>query len=440
MDGVVRRDEGNDLLRYQILPDDYDFPIERSETIFHVPPGVPLLGQPALLAGNATLSTAEGTVTVTAAGLAPDTPLVVAMRFPEGSVISAPPAWQAQQTAQQRAGVYWIIAATLVTVAGAATLWLYWQRNRVKIPVPAQRVYAPPADDKPALAGALVDAGSGVVWAHALGTLFDLAGRGVLTIAQVGEKKWYRGPNFAVHFEHYPQRSQPHERALLDLIFEGDLDSTASVELSELGRRITSRRWKPFEKAVEGEMQQAGYLSETKKQVRKQLLVVGIGAMVVGFVLIIPLVVYAPRWGLWPLALLGAFFLLALLAFGLGMAVRPLSPAGATAAGDWQGFADYLKEITRDHAQPTQPDAFEQYLPYAAAFGILERWARHFADRGWTDLPPWFHTLAVSGADGMGAFVALTAAASSSGGSAAGAAGAGAAGAGAAGGGAAGAG
>jgi hypothetical protein len=366
--------------------------------------------------------------------------LVVALRFPEGSIITAPPAWQAQQTAQQRAGVYWIIAAALVTVGGAAALLLFWQKNRVKIPVPTQRAYEPPAGDKPALAGALVDAGTGVVWAHALGTLFDLADRGAVTIAQVGEKKWYRGPNFAVHFERYPQLSQPHERALLDLIFEGKPDATARVELSELGRRITSRRWKSFEKAVEGEMQRAGYLSEAKKQVRKRLLVAGIGAMVVGFALIVPLVLYAPRWGLWPLALLGAFFLLALLAMGLGMAVRPLSSTGAAAAGAWQGFADYLKDVARGNAQPTQPDDFERYLPYAAAFGLLERWARHFADRGWTDLPPWFHALTATGTDGMGAFVALAAVASSSGGSAAGAAGAGAAGAGAAGGGAAGAG
>jgi hypothetical protein len=85
----------------------------------------------------------------------------------------------------------------------------------------------------------------------------------------------------------------------------------------------------------------------------------------------------------------------------------------------------------------TRPDIFTLYLPYAAGFGLLQNWARHFQREGVTAAPAWFHAAAAAGEDGsMAAFVAMSGSASSSGGSAAGAGAAG----GAAGGGAAGAG
>ena len=106
-------------------------------------------------------------------------------------------------------------------------------------------------------------------------------------------------------------------------------------------------------------------------------------------------------------------------------------------ANEWQSFYQHLKDVTRSKAAVGETNMFNRFLPYAATYGLLHQWAKFFEKEGWTELPPYFHALNRADDGGMAAFVAMTAASSSSGGSAAGA---GAAGAGAAGGGASGAG
>ncbi len=119
--------------------------------------------------------------------------------------------------------------------------------------------------------------------------------------------------------------------------------------------------------------------------------------------------------------------------------LSPLSDAGMETAVAWKQFSRYLKDVSKGKRTVTSPTMFEKYLPYAAAFGLLQQWTKHFEKEGWTETPAYFRVLpTTTGNQAMVAFVAMSAATNSSGGSAA--AGAGAAGAGAAGGGASGAG
>src|SRR5690606_17326417 len=99
---------------------------------------------------------------------------------------------------------------------------------------------------------------------------------------------------------------------------------------------------------------------------------------------------------------------------------KPLTPEGADVAASWEAFAKYLKEVARGKASTTRPDMFSRYLPYAAAFGLLYNWARHFERKGDTLAPAWFHAAAADGSGSMAAFVAMSSSASSSGGSAGG--------------------
>jgi uncharacterized membrane protein len=122
-----------------------------------------------------------------------------------------------------------------------------------------------------------------------------------------------------------------------------------------------------------------------------------------------------------------------------GGSLTPLSDVGTETAVTWKEFSNYLKAVSKGKQAVDSPTMFEKYLPYAAAFGLLHPWAKHFEKDGWTETPAYFHVLpTTTGNQAMVAFVAMSAATNSSGGSAA--AGAGAAGAGAAGGGASGAG
>jgi uncharacterized membrane protein len=112
----------------------------------------------------------------------------------------------------------------------------------------------------------------------------------------------------------------------------------------------------------------------------------------------------------------------------------PLSDVGAETAVSWKAFNSYLKAVSKGKRAVDSPTMFEKYLPYAAAFGLLHQWAKHFEKEGWTETPEYFHVLpSTTGNQAMLAFVAMSAATHSSGGSASGSAGAGAAGGGASG-------
>ena len=121
-------------------------------------------------------------------------------------------------------------------------------------------------------------------------------------------------------------------------------------------------------------------------------------------------------------------FLLAMVAFVMAGAYSSLSDEGAREAARWRGFQEYLKDVVKGREPAWDLKLFERYLPYAAAFGLAEGWAKAFRQRGGAEIPSWFHAAADSGDGSMAAFVAMTASAHSAGSAAAGGAGGGGAG------------
>ena len=431
MQGVVRQGEGADLLRYQILPDDYDFFIESSRNVVTYPSGTSLQRAPAITAGQATATVDGQEVVFTGSGYEAGDPLVVELSFPSGSIIAEPPAWQARQQAQKALAPWWLVVGLGIVVAGATGLFFFWQRNRpATATAPPGRTYEPPTDLAPALAGTLTGDGLKPGWSQALATLFSLADRGILTIEEEEEKKWYRSRDFVIALhDPAPAGLLPHEERLLDLLFAAKKGRTRTVKLSELSRRLSSKQWKAYEEAVQSEIREAGLVNQQRQQAKARL---NIAALLVLFAGLGSLLL-AIRWGPWALVVafsLSAVSIGTLIAAG---AYRPLSEEGARLAARWQAYRNYLQAISKGKAAATRPDLFQLYLPYAAGFDLLSPWAKHFEKEEGTTLPPWFHAVSAASADNMAAFVAMSAAASSSGGSAAGAAGAGAAGGGAAG-------
>jgi uncharacterized membrane protein len=218
------------------------------------------------------------------------------------------------------------------------------------------------------------------------------------------------------------------------LLFEGRRGLEEEVRFSRLQQKVTGKRWKTYQDTLWTELKQAGLVSEAGRAAGKRLTVAGIAVMMLGL-LLLPFLFVAFDTGGAALAVPFALFGVGVVGIVLGQSVKPLTAAGARVAADWNAFAGYLKQVARGRAAVTRPDMFNLYLPYAAGFGLLSNWARHFEREGVASAPAWFH--AAAGGDGsMAAFVAMTSSASSSAGAAAGAGAAG----GAAGGGSAGAG
>jgi uncharacterized membrane protein len=321
--------------------------------------------------------------------------------------------------------------------AGLAGLVAYWRRIRPDTTKSKATSYKPPGDMAPGLAGVLTSDGAAPTWDHAQGTMFDLAARGLLIIEELDEKKWHRKHDFVVKQVEPGIDLHPHEEGFLDMLFTDKDGRATSIKLSAMGKKITGSAWKKYKEPLTAEMKQAGFLSSERRRVRKKFFILGTVLFFLGMAGFIALALLNEMLGFGPMSIMGAVGLLGVVSFILGSVLSPLSDAGVETAVLWKQFSRYLKEVSKGKQAVDSPTMFEKYLPYAAAFGLLHNWAKHFEKEGWTETPAYFHVLpTTTGNQAMAAFVALAAVTHSSGGSAA----AGAAGAGAAGGGASGAG
>ncbi len=442
LEGVVQRDAGHDLLTWQCLPNEHDYVIAQSTCEIRYPAGVELAVPPELREGEATLETASQRVIAQSFDQEDDETYVVALRFPEGSLIARPPAWQ-QRRQEIRASrpTYLAIAGAVFLLSLIGVIGL-WRRYRRKLPEPQRYVPTkqPPRARPPAVAGVLYHEGKfDYQWDCFLATLFDLAERGFLTIQDLDRKRWW-GKDFELQRTPSPQDNdlRPHERALLTAVFERKNHSVKSIQLSDL-RNSISGRVNRYTEILKDELEAQGLFDPEQERRSHTLVYGGLGALilvVLGSVLFA--VLFGEQFSPWSLLISGALFLNSLVAVILGTTISTLTEEGLREAHAWQEFADYLKQITRGKESGYDRNTFRQYLTYATAFGLAEKWAKHFDKEEQIVTPAWFQTV-TSDAHTSAAFIGMIAAVNSTGsstgstaaaGSAASAAGGGASGAG----------
>jgi hypothetical protein len=437
--GVVSAGEEADVLDWQALPDEYEYDIAASTVTVSYPDQATRQGEPEVLAGKADAVAQDGQVVFTQGNLSAGDPLVVRLNFAPGSFGGTPPIWQAQREAQNSRAWIWITAAVATVLGGVLAAVAATRPFRQPAPRTTSYLHKPPSDLPPALAGFLFN--QTVSWQHGLATLFDLAGRGLIRIEELGEKKWYRSSDFLVTLLDRPVGLRPHEQALLDLLFTDKSGTPGSeVTLSEVGKRVTSSRWKEFTETLEREADVAGLIDKKAKARGKQLVVWGVLVMFLPLALLVLVFVLDDMFGLWPLLWVGALFLAGFIIMIAGIAISPLSRNAARLRADFDPFRRFVQDAAKGKVDVPDPAYYEAYLPYATAFGQAEAWVKRQAKSDYLNVPSYFRALSDGGAAQMGAFVAVIVAANSSGGAASASAGAGAAGAGAAGGGASGAG
>ena len=436
--GVVRRGEAGDVLDWQALPDEYEYDIASSRVTVTYSPPTTRQGEPEVLTGKADIAAADGQVVFTQGNLSAGDPLVVRLNFAPSSFTGSTPAWQAQREAQNSRAWIWISAAVVTLIGGLIAVFAAARNYQRTIRKSSSFLHKPPAELPPALAGWLFN--QTISWQHGLATLFDLAARGLIRIEEAVEKKWYQSNQFAITLLNRSGNLRPHENALLDLLFT-DKSGTAhdTIMMSDMGNLITSSRWKTFTESLEREAEARGLVSREAKERGKRLMIWGAVLML----LLIPvagvvILLYA-SFGLWPLLVGGALFLVGLFALLGGATVSPLSDSGARMAETFDPFRRFLEQAGKGKLDVPDPAYYEAYLPYATAFGQAQPWVKQQSKSGYNVVPSYFHALSDDGGASMVVYLAAITAASNSGGSASASA-AGAAGSGAAGGGASGAG
>lgn len=427
--GVVRQTETADLLRYQPLPDEFEYTIGSSTVTVSYPSSADLLETPQVTANTAQVDRSGSEVTFTRQNIEPNNTMVFEMTFAKGSLIATPPAWQARQAEQNALAPLWLGASLLIVVAGLVGAVMLWRNHQPQVKKSTAVYYEPPTNLPPAIAGVLNGSGASPSWSNALATLFDLADRGILSIEELEKKSIFSGQDFEIVLLEEPGDLRPHENGLLRLLFETKGQRHKSVQLSKLGSAVTGSQWKKFTEPLEMEIKAAGYIDAERKSRRTRVMAGSFVFLILAVLIMILTALFENVFGLWPMLLALSFFILFITLIIVSSTLTILTDEAKLMANEWQSFYQHLKDVTRSKAAVGETNMFNRFLPYAATYGLLHQWAKFFQKEGWTELPPYFHALNRADDHGMAAFVAMTAASSSSGGSAAGAGAAGAAGA-----------
>ncbi|MBE3557734.1 MAG: DUF2207 domain-containing protein [Ktedonobacteraceae bacterium] len=438
--GVVQKTAKGDFLNWEILPTEYDYDIRSSTTTIRYPEQAVPVDSPQITRGQGQVTTDAGQIIVSARDIRAGSRLEIAMHFRAGTLIATAPRWQ--QLQEQ--------ASTLVlpSLAGGLALFLLilfpalWQYSRYRrraIPTEEgiRTLPAPPDELPPAIAGALLSPTSTGQWNSALATLFDLGRKGAVMIGQVEErKKWYKSyPDFLITLQEQLPDLRPYELGLLSILFEDKGERRTAITIEKFGQRYMSRS-RRFTKPLKQEMIERGLIDVERSRMRMRMFGISLIVSLLTFVVGVTLVaVIAGPAGMWPLIFLPlAVGLAATVVWILWAVYAPLSDQGALEAVRWRAFSRYLKDVVRGREPVFAPETFRDYLIYATAFGLAEKWAKFFQQQGMIEVPPWFHSLARGGtSEDFSYFVVMMSASHSAGTSSSGGGGGGAAGGGASG-------
>ena len=420
VDGVVRKLDA-DTIRWRAIPQEHDYPIGRSLITLTYPETARPIGTPTL-DREFEISTLSNGYRLATTNVPDDQEVILTARFVTGTAATTTPQWQVQQQQFEetapRAFSIGLLAAVATLILGGFGLFTYARaRRRESTSSIPMSLTSPPDDLPPALVGKLTQHPQG----H-MGTLFDLAQRGVLEVRE--DKGHWGSKKYTLELKNAAAPLSAHEQGLLTAIFK---PGETSMDMSVIASRLASKH-KAFDAPLEQELLDRGWFDLERKRQHTRLNASGLLLMVftvaVFFVGALSLrTAYANDinqvmlWAaLMGIAAAGFVISIGLLIYAANFS--PLTPAGDEEAARWNSFAKYLKRASKDQQSAMPVDYFERYLAWAATFGLGGAWAKHFQRVGGAPLPVWFH--AAPGSDGdFGAVVAVMSASDSAGASAA---------------------
>ena len=419
-DGIIRKGDADTFI-WRAVPEDHDYTIAHSTITLKYPADTTPLEQPTL-DWNFDSTWEEDRIILTANGLAEDADLILTARFAPNSLTKIAPQWQIQReqadAATARALPVGSIAGVVALVLGSLGLFTYARANGRDLTIsPVVPNPAPPSDAPPAVIGKLSGQPHGF-----MGTIFDLAQRGVLEITE--EKGFWGSNNHVLIRKETNVSLRPHEQGLLDAIFK---PGETHVNMSEVAGRLAAKT-ALFDEPLEKELIQRGWLDPQRKSKRTMLTASGIIIMFVAIALFIASLVgintVLDNLNLVTLiaSLAGISVGMFLLSIGLliyAATFSILTPLGEEQMARWKGFAEYLKQVSKGKEPAIRPDYFERYLAYAAVFGLGKKWAEYFQTLDGVPLPIWFHATTGSNAN-FGSIVAVMSTSDSAGASAGG--------------------
>ncbi len=396
--GGLRIYEGGDQIWWKAIPPDHNFPIHRA-TIIVTPPAIFHKNELVVDAYGAPVEDASytdrGQVVFTARDIPPGQELEVRVQFPHGVVQGNPPDWQAADDVRREWGpLLGVLAGALglfLLFGGPIAVYILWYTRGRDIATPQVPEYItePPSDLPAGIVGTLIDEHADMK--DLIASMLDLAKRGALRMEeQKKDSKWGFGVSreFIFHLADEDKAIYPHEKRLLKRIFATNGVMQPERSLLDLRQKFYTAI-PDLKRMLYTEVVDQGYFPSNPESTRqKWVWLGGLGLIVSGgasFCMLILLGDFSPAVICPTLALAASMLMLTF----VGRHMPRKTPEGAEEAAKWLAFKHYLENIEKHSDLEAVKDKFEQYLPYAMAFGLEQRLIHKFSKID-TPAPTWW--------------------------------------------------
>lgn len=292
------------------------------------------------------------------------TALTVVVGWPKNVVAAAAPTQQIKDWFADN----WIIFWPIVVFAGLFVLWFKKGRDpKVRQPIVVQ--YEPPEAASPAEVGAL--AKERVDMAEITATIIHLAVRGYLNIVEKTDSGFLgKEKSYSFELKNNNQKGlTAYEAEIMNGLFGSSAVGT-TVSVSDL--KTTFYSTVAFaKKSVERATVERAWFSKNPTAVRAVYIGIGFAYLFV--------IVFFGRSSLAGAVWILSLFLPAVFLFFFGYYMPARTMKGTEAYAYVLGFKEYLSKAEKYRLKWAEKEnIFENYLPYAMAFGVVDKWAKAF--------------------------------------------------------------
>lgn len=402
--GALRSYSGGDQLWWSAVPPDHSgFAVGSSTITVVLPEGyAPREGvDPVETYGvPGTVNVKGTTVTATAdREIGGDETFEIRVQYPHNAAGKAPD-WQTafdqRRASQPLIDVGLIAVSLLIAIGGTLLMYTRWYtkgRDPKIGPVP-KFLTEPPDDLSPAVVGTMIDEKADVQ--DVISILIDMARRGYLVMEENQEEGFLGiGRTSKFTFKRTDKAAtdlKQYEKRMLNALFAVSMERTMDSMRNTFYMVISGLQSDLYRALVdEG-------LFTTNPQTTRAIWS-GIGAGL----LVLAVVSFFPLSGL--IDTVSAALILVPVALGwvgvVALVVGQVMPAktrkGSEEAAKWRAFYEYLQNLEKYSDVAEAAKHFDDYLPYAVAFGLDRSWVRRFTQVPNVPIPYWYYPTYLGG-------------------------------------------
>lgn len=395
--GGLRTYGDGDQLDWFAVGADHAFSILNSTvTVQMSPETTPREGQDPIAAYGAPVTMLQNgsLITFSATGPIPASQgLEVRVQYPH-SLQNRTADWQAafdrDATLRPYLDLFLVAIALLLTVLGPLVIYYLWYRRGRDpiVGVVPDYLAEPPSDLPPAVVGTLIDEEADLQ--DVTSTLLDLARRGYLVIEE-DRSRGFLGFGASSTFT-FKRTDQPAEglRRFENIMLGKVFGRSDTAELESLKNKFYTAIPR-MQEALYKEVVRQGFFTASPQKIRQRWIgagvVVVVVAGIVGAIILSEFATTLQSLICVPLALgwVGVIMLIA------ASRMPAKTEQGAIEAARWCAFRDYLRNIQHYTDLEQATDQFNDYLPYAVAFGLERAWVSTFSRVPGTPIPYWYY-------------------------------------------------